>query len=309
MAMTEPHEEAVKEAMPLMQSAEPSALEAMELELLLNALHSRYGYDFRHYCRDSLWRRVKLRLEREGVEHISELIPLVMRDAVLGQRLIMDFSITVTQFFRDPDVFLALRRSVFPLLRTFPFFKIWHAGCATGEEVYSLAILLHEEGLLERALIYGTDINAGAINTATRGVYSTEQLDKALASYRQAGGQGDLDSYFHRRYGRVKAASFLSDRLTFSLHNLVSDGTFGEMQLILCRNVLIYFDQRLKEKTLQLFARSLYHKGFLCLGRQEHLVPGQQPFEAVDKTLRLYQKSDASSLTAPVAAVVAGISG
>jgi chemotaxis protein methyltransferase CheR len=246
-------------------------LEQIELELLLEAIFHRYGYDFRHYARASLKRRVAQRMQRSGVTRVSELIPLILHDKAFFDSFLKDMSVTVTDMFRDPDFFSALRSQVIPVLKTYPFIKIWHAGCATGEEVYSLAILLKEEGLYDRAQIYATDYNNHSLAIAREGIYSLEQIQRYSDNYARAGGRRSFIDYYHAKYGAAKMHESLKTNVTFANHNLASDGVFGEMQMVICRNVLIYFDQQLQNRVLTLLHDSLSPRGFLCLGNKESL--------------------------------------
>lgn len=268
-------------------------LEELEIDLLLEALDQRYGYDFRHYARASLRRRLLGLLDREGLKYVSELIPLALRREGFLDQLVNGVSVTVTEPFREPLTLAALREHVFPWLQSHAFAKIWHAGCASGEEVYSLAILLAEAGMLDRVQIYATDINTAALAIAREGIYPLEIVRAAEDSYRRAGGKGKLSDYYVGQYGRAKFARSLQDRLVFSQHNLVTDAAFGDMQLILCRNVLIYFKRELQDRVLQLFLGSLARRGFLALGLKESLGAlecATGPFETVDADARLFRK-------------------
>ncbi|WP_198649959.1 CheR family methyltransferase [Zobellella maritima] len=246
-------------------------LETIELELLLEAIFRRYGYDFRHYARASLKRRVAQRMQRAGVGRVADLIPLILHDRECFDSFLKDMSVTVTDMFRDPDFFAALRSQVIPVLKTYPFIKIWHAGCATGEEVYSLAILLKEEGLYERTQIYATDYNNHSLAIAREGIYSLKQMQQYSENYIRAGGRGSFSNYYHAKYGAAKMHESLKENVTFANHNLATDGVFGEMQMVICRNVLIYFDQQLQNRVLTLLHDSLSPRGFLCLGNKESL--------------------------------------
>ena len=199
------------------------------------------------------------------------MIPMILRDRELFSRLARDFSIAVTEMFRDPFVYKAVRNKVIPVLRTWPHFKIWHAGCATGEEVYSLAIVLKEEGVYDRATIYATDFNDEALEQAREGIFEIGKLQEATRNYQQAGGKASLAEYYHARYDAAVMDSALKERIVFSGHNLASDSVFGDMHLVFCRNVLIYFNRELQNRALGLFTESLVHGGFLCLGTKEDL--------------------------------------
>jgi chemotaxis protein methyltransferase CheR len=271
---------------------EKQLTEDIELELLLEAIFKRYGYDFRNYTRGSIKRRVTQFIDLNNIKSITDLIRPVLQDKDFGHSLIKCFSINVTEMFRDPFVYQALREHVIPLLRTYPSFKVWHAGCATGEEVYSLAILLKEAGLLERATIFATDINDEALYTAKSGIYPISDIRAVCKSYQQAGGQATFTNYCHAAYDAVTMSSELKKRITFANHNLVQDASFGEMHLILCRNVLIYFNRELKERALKLFYNSLVNGGFFCLGTREEIVQSStsREFDRIDSNSRIFRK-------------------
>lgn len=244
-------------------------IEQIELDLLLEAIYRRYGYDFRQYSQASIKRRVQHHLAKTRSGTISELLSRIMYDEALFQSLFFDISITVTEMFRDPWFFLGLRERVIPFLRTFPFINIWQAGCATGEETYSLAIILKEEGLYERTHIYATDFNDAALERAKTRIYPLGRIKEYTTSYQKSGGKKSLADYYHAQYQSVIMDAALQDNITFANHNLATDSVFGEMHLILCRNVLIYFDRPLQDRALSLFRDSLLYNGFLCLGSKE----------------------------------------
>ena len=271
----------------------PSDCEEVEIDLLLSGIRSRYGYDFAHYSRASLKRRLGRALAQTQLERYSELLDRLFHDANRFDEFLKIMSVTVTEMFRDPDFYRAVRTQVVPVFKTYPFIKIWHAGCATGEEVYSMALLLHEEGFLERTRIYATDFNKHSLDTASNGVYPVQHMEAYAANYRAAGGNGSLSDYYSDGYGLAKFKNFLKEHVTFSYHNLVTDGVFGEMNLICCRNVLIYFDKTLQDQVLRKFADSLRHGGFLCLGNRESLnfTAVKSLFTPLDKAQRIYQKS------------------
>ena len=276
----------------MIESGELAELEALELDLLLRAVQSRYGYDFHDYAKASIIRRVKKHLDEVGAGQISELIPLFQRDSRAFYRFVKSLSVVVTEMFRDPEVFRVLRAEVIPVLKTYPFIKIWHAGCASGQEVYSLAIVLEEEGILDRCQIYATDFNEDALKLARKGIYPAEDIDKYENNYRLGGGQRKAADYWVSRYDSIKINSRLAQRVTFANHNLVTDGVFGEMNLVMCRNVLIYFNEQLQDRALNLINDSLCPRGFLCIGRRESLNFSQvrRQLEDVDNTLRIYRK-------------------
>lgn len=266
--------------------------EKIEIDTLLHGIRSRYGYDFTHYSRASLKRRLERALAQTGLSHYTELLDRLFHDEKCFDEFLKIMSITVTEMFRDPAFYQAVREHVVPVLKTYPFVKIWHAGCATGEEVYSMALLLHEEGFLSRARIYATDFNKHSLDTASNGVYPARHIAAYAVNYREAGGTGDLFDYFSNGYDLAKFKDFLKERITFSYHNLVTDGVFGEMNLICCRNVLIYFDKTLQDQVLLKFAESLRHGGFLCLGNRESLnfTAVRPVFAPVEKKQRIYRK-------------------
>ena len=266
--------------------------EKAEVDKLLQGILSRYGYDFSHYSRASLRRRLDRALTRTGLAHFPELLDRLLQDDKCFDEFLEIMSITVTEMFRDPAFYLAIREQVVPVLKTYPFVKIWHAGCATGEEVYSMALLFHEEGFLDRVRIYATDFNKHSLDTASNGVYPARHMAAYAANYREAGGTGDFFDYYCEGYELAKFKDFLKERITFSYHNLVTDGVFGEMNLICCRNVLIYFDKTLQDQVLSKFAESVRHGGFLCLGNKESLnfSAVKTLFEPVDKKQRIYRK-------------------
>ncbi len=267
-------------------------IEDIELELLLEAIAKRYGYDFRNYSKASMERRVRQAKVKLGCEEISDLTRKLLHDPAFFQRLVSDFSITVTEMFRDPEVYRTLREKVIPYLATYPFIKVWHAGCATGEEVYSLAILLHEEGLLDRATIYATDFNEEALSTARQGIYSIGTIKEYRDNYLKSGGKFSFSEYYHAQYDSVVMAKFLKKNITFARHNLVTDQVFGEMHLILCRNVLIYFDRTLQDRVFKLFDDSLARNTFLCLGSKESLKFSSviDDFIEFDRKQKIYRK-------------------
>jgi chemotaxis protein methyltransferase CheR len=270
----------------------PIDCEEVEIEMLLHGIRTRYGYDFAHYSRASLRRRLERALAQTKLTHFSELLDRLFHDEQCFDEFLKIMSISVTEMFRDPEFYQAIREQVVPLLKTYPFIKIWHAGCATGEEVYSMALLLHEEGFLDRARIYATDFNKHSLDTAANGVYSAKQMAAYAGNYRLAGGKGHFPNYYSDGYELAKFKDFLKERITFSYHNLVTDGVFGEMNIICCRNVLIYFDKTLQDQVLRKFSESLRYGGFLCLGNRESLnfTAIKSSFAAVDKPQRIYQK-------------------
>ena len=271
-----------------------SESEHTEIDLLLKMIYQRYGYDFRSYARASIVRRIRQFRSNSGCASVAKMIPRIIDDEEFASRLIRYFSIAVTEMFRDPLVYRAVREKVVPLLRTWPHCKIWHAGCATGEEVYSLAIVLKEEGIYDRTTIYATDFNIEALDRARAGIYEIGRLQEATRNYQQAGGKRSFSEYYHARYQAAAMDNSLKERVVFSSHNLASDSVFGEMHLIFCRNVLIYFNYDLQNRALGLFTESLVHGGFLCLGTKEDLQFSDfsDRYEPVDKKARIYKKKN-----------------
>lgn len=266
--------------------------EKIEIRLLLDAMHLKYGYDFSGYASDMLRRRIYTNLSRHGLTNISEMIPRILNDSSFFDSLVYDLSITVTEMFRDPEVYLMFREKVVPVLKTYPFINIWHAGCATGQEVYSMAIMLKEEGLYDRTQIYATDINEAALKTARKAIYPAEYISKYTANYQRAGGRKSFADYYHAKYDCAGFDESLKKNITFANHNLVTDAVFAETHLILCRNVFIYFNRQLQNRVLELFKESLCRGGFLCLGSSESLQFSSvdSEFEELTHNGRIYQK-------------------
>jgi chemotaxis protein methyltransferase CheR len=267
------------------------SIENLEIELLLTALKRRYGYDFSQYAKASLKRRLLNAADKMHVNNISDLIPKLLHNQDLLIEFVSTISVTVTEMFRDPDFYIAFREKIIPRLSTYPFIKIWHAGCATGEEVYSMAIVLHEAGLLERTQLYGTDFNDMALKTASDGIYPVDHIKAYTKNYSAFSKAASFSDYYHSKYGSVKMADFLRERIIFSRHNLASDHHFGEMNIVICRNVLIYFDISLQNKALSLFKESLIPYGYLCLGNKENLLHSDfnDSFEVISKEQRIYK--------------------
>ena len=267
-------------------------IEKLEVDLFLESVYRRYGYDFRQYARASARRRIKRILSATNYQHVSELIPRILYDDEFAQSAIYNFSITVTEMFRDPDFFRMVRETVLPYLKTYPFIKVWVAGCATGEEVYSLAILLCEEGLSDRVTIFATDFNETALQRAREGIYPLKEMQQYTANYQHSGGNASFANYYHAEYGSAIVDQSLKANITFANHNLVTDGIFSEVHLIFCRNVLIYFNRDLQERALGILAGSLSHTGFLCLGTKETLDYSgiRSQFRLINPAQRIYQK-------------------
>jgi len=267
-------------------------LEDLELELLLAGIVHRYGYDFRHYAAASLRRRIRVIVEKEGVPSISALQERILREPACMARFITSLSVPVTSMFRDPSFYRALRSEVVPMLRTYPFVRIWHAGCATGEEVYSLAILLVEEDLYDRCRIYATDLSDATLQRAARGIFELSRMRDYTHNYQVFGGKDAFSSYYTADHQRVIFSPRLRKNIVFSQHNLVSDGPFNEFNLILCRNVMIYFDKVLREQVLRLLDSSLCRLGVLGIGRKETLEfsPLVARYGELPSRVRLFRK-------------------
>lgn len=266
----------------------------VDVECLLEALFLRWGYDFRDYSRPSLRRRIARYVADSGFERIADLQHQLIRDAALCQHFVRGLTVNVTDMFRDPPFYKMLREKVIPELRSHPVIKIWHAGCATGEEAYSMAILLQEEGLGDRSVIYATDINSTVLEQARRGIYHEHALDNARQNYREGGGHHELDDYLSTGYERFVMNPGLKKNIVFTSHDLVTDQVFGEMQMVICRNVLIYFRRELQSRVLTLFYQSLDLGGFLGLGSKESLsaFPHPASFKIIDAETRLFQRID-----------------
>ena len=265
----------------------------IEIDLLLQAIYLKYGYDFRNYSRASIKRRILKRLSLSGLDSISAMQQRLLYDAAFFEQLLLDLSINVTEMYRDPSFFRAFRQKVMPCLKELPHIKIWHAGCATGEEVYSIAILLREGNLSNNALIYATDFNEKVLKEANEGIYRVDRTEHSEQNYRKAGGTGSLAQYYTKRFGYVTLKGFLRKNIVFADHNLVTDGSFGEMNVILCRNVLIYFNRKLQNRVVGLFEESLAEKGFLCLGKEETIrfSDYQDCFDQIDIEEKIYRKA------------------
>jgi chemotaxis protein methyltransferase CheR len=251
-------------------AADPET-EAIEVRMLLEAINAKYGYDLRGYTSSSMHRRVMAALSNSGLAHLGELQHRVLTDPAFFATVLDDLTIRVSEMFRDPGFYRALRARVVPLLRTYPLLRIWHGGCATGEEVFSNAILLTEEGLYERTQLYATDLSPVALEQARQGVFTAEHLPAFRDNYAKAGGEGDFARYVSQVYDRIVMKQSLSRNVLFFQHNLVSDHAFAEMHVIFCRNVLIYFGEALRQRVMEKFAQSLCSGGFLCLGSSERL--------------------------------------
>jgi len=272
-------------------------IEDIEVQLFVRAMQLRHGYDFSEYAPASLKRRVQQLVRTHGVASISELNSRLLHEDGFVTRVIEGLSVPVSEMFRDPPVFRALRDKVFPVLASYPEINIWQAGCAHGQEVYSLAILLEEAGLYDRSRIYATDFNDAALAIAADGIYATREARDWSRNYMEAGGSHSLSDYYSARYDFIKLDQRLRRNVTFFNHNLVTDEVFCEAHLILCRNVLIYFSNPLQDRTLGLFRDSLVRGGFLCLGTRENIdfSPAGASFTDVEHALRIYQVGGAGA--------------
>lgn len=242
-----------------------------EVELLLSDLDARYGYDFTAYSKASLHRRIQRIYMLDKFPSFAEFRYRLQTDPSYFRRFVEEITVNVTEMLRDPSFYRTLRTAIIPVLATYPFIRVWHAGCSTGEEVYSMAILLREAGVLHKSLLYGTDINPLVIEKARKGIFPVAQMQKYSENYIQSGGVRDFSSYYTANYHLAKFDSSLTAKTIFSTHNLVSDFSFNEFQLILCRNTLIYFDRELQAKVFRLFDDSLENFGYLGLGSKESL--------------------------------------
>jgi len=262
-------------------------VEALEIGLLTEAIYLAYGYDFRRYCYPSLRRRLARRIEAEGLASVSALQDRVLRDRACMSRLLTDLSVNVSSMFRDPAFHRAFREKVVPLLRTYPFVRIWNAGCANGEETWSIAILLHEAGLYERTRIYATDMNGAALDQARSGIFPSGRMRQFGANYSAAGGTGALSDYYVLAGSRAIFPRSLAENIVFAEHNLVTDRSFNEFHVIVCRNVMIYFDRGLQHRVHDLLHNSL--------GSKESLdsSPHRDHYTPLDDDVRLYRKTGA----------------
>jgi chemotaxis protein methyltransferase CheR len=272
--------------------AEQLELETLELQLLLEAVYRRYGYDFREYALASLRRRVSRRVHAEQLPSVTALTERVLHDPACMTRLLADLSINVTAMFRDPRFYVAFAERVVPQLRTYPFARIWVAGCSTGEEVYSLSILLTEQGLYDRTRIYATDINQAVLEQARQGVYPLDRMQEYTDNYIRAGGQRAFSEYYVAAYDGALFDRSLGENVVWAQHNLAQDASFNEFNVILCRNVLIYFDRTLQNRVHRLFYESLVRFGTLCLGNKESLrfSAYESCYDEVDAEAKLYRR-------------------
>jgi chemotaxis protein methyltransferase CheR len=283
---------ATSEAREVTQARGDDDVERLEIELLLEAVQRRYGFDFREYALASLRRRLWRRIHAEGLESVSGLQERVLHDPGCMERLLLDLSINVTSMFRDPSFYAAFRDKAVPLLHTYPFTRVWVAGCSTGEEVYSLAILLAETGLYERSRIYATDINEAVLERARRGVFALDKMQEYTHNYIRSGGTRAFSEYYSAAYDGAQFDRSLIDNVVFAQHNLASDGSFNEFNVVLCRNVMIYFDRPLQDRVHDLFYDSLAMFGVLALGHKESIkfTRNAGSYEELDAAEKLYRK-------------------
>lgn len=271
----------------------PTAVEDIEIRLLLEGIQQIYGYDFREYASSSIKRRLTHWLAESEFDTFSSAQSQLLRDRGLFEDLLRGITVNVTEMFRDPAFFKAVREQVVPFLKTYPFVKIWHAGCATGEEAYSMAILLNEEGMEGRYRMYATDINETVLHNAEEGVIPLAEMQRFTRNYQKSGGTASFANYYTARYDRAVLSPSLKKDIVFAPHNLATDAAFGEMNMVLCRNVMIYFKHSLKERCLELFDSSLPAGGFLCLGLKETLERKtiNATYEELAPHMRIYRKS------------------
>jgi chemotaxis protein methyltransferase CheR len=264
----------------------------IELRLLIDAIYLKYHYDFRGYAMASLKRRMGSAMTRFGCRSLSQLQDRLLHEPSLFPALLDYLTVQVSEMFRDPSYYKALREEVVPLLRTYPSLKVWVAGCSAGEEAYSMAILLREEGLLERTLIYATDINTDALKKAQTGVYPLEQIALYTQNHQKSGGRSSLSLHYTAAYGRAVFDKSLRRQIVFSDHSLATDSVFAEVHLVSCRNVLIYFDRRLQDRAIGLFSEALCRKGFLGLGSKETMrfSAHREAFDEFVPNERIYQR-------------------
>ncbi len=269
------------------------SLESTELKTMLEALRFAYGYDFTEYAEASVKRRINHFMNLHNINEVEHLQKILLHNEKFFEAFIQQVSVTVTEMFRDPLFYLSLRENVVKRLATYPFIKIWLAGCATGEEAYSVAILLHEEGILNRSVIYATDINQQSLQTAKEGIYPLSKMKNYTVNYQKAGGKVSFSKYYKAKYDSVLFDKSLKQNLVFASHNLAVDRSFSEFQLVICRNVLIYFNQQLQNKVLNLFHESLCTFGMLGLGSKESLLSSDKRacFDVIDKREKIFIKT------------------
>ncbi|HEY7160334.1 MAG TPA: protein-glutamate O-methyltransferase CheR [Acidobacteriota bacterium] len=266
-------------------------LQDIELKLLLEAIFQAHGFDFRDYALSSLRRRILSFMHEEGYPSAASLQHKVIHDPTVMKKLLMALSVNVTSMFRDPEFYLAFREQILPFLRTYPFVRIWSAGCCTGEEVYSLAILLHEEGLLDRCRVYATDLNNEVIASARQGVFPLNDMKQNSKNYFESGGKNAFSNYYVACYDFAKFDASLMRNVVFAQHNLATDSSFNEFNVIFCRNVLIYFNRDLQNRVHSTLRESLCNFGFLCLGSREmiNFTPYENDYRQLNEQ-KIYQR-------------------
>jgi len=266
--------------------------EDIEVELFIQGMFFKYGYDFRDYSRAHMKRRIKNRLVLSDFDNISQMQHRMLTDELYFKSLLPGFSINVTNMFRDPEFFAYIRNEIIPILKTYPKVKIWHAGCSTGEEVYSMAIMLIEEGIYDRCTIYATDFNESILKVASQGIFGLDKVKEYTTNYINSKGKKDFFDYYTEKGSVAIMNQSLKKNIIFSQHNLVIDQVFGEMQIIICRNVFIYFNNQLQEKVTHLFYQSLCRGGILCLGSEETIksLKARDEFEVYEEKQKIYRK-------------------
>jgi chemotaxis protein methyltransferase CheR len=267
-------------------------IETIEIQLLLEAMVQRYGYDFRDYAMASLKRRIQVAMQEEGVKSISRYQDGILHNPDVMSRFLNIVSVGVTALFRDPTFYKVFRQKIAPTLHDLPLIRVWHSGCSSGEEVYSMTIVLYEEGLLNKTLIYATDINQRMLNQAKEGVFSIKNMKDNTANYHKSGGKSDFSEYYTAKHDRVILRPSLSKNIIWAQHNLVSDSFFNEFNIVLCRNVMIYFNRKLQDRTHQLLYNSLTMGGFLVLGHGESLTfsPYENCYKVIDTQEKIYRR-------------------
>lgn len=268
-------------------------LDDLDVDLFLEAIHKKYGYNFKDYSRSSIKRRLSDFVSNSGHSTLADCIAPALKDRNFFYYMLSYILVSVTELFRDPNFFREFSDKVVPMLKTYPYIKIWHAGCASGEEVYSMAILMEELGLSERVLLYATDINEESLKSAREGIFRVSDIESSSQKYIASGGKFSLSEYYVEKYGYVKFHDRLKRNMIFSTHNLESDGIFGDMNVILCRNVFIYFNKALQNKVLSVFLNSLIPRGFLCLGSKESMefLDERHGFETFSKKENIFRKT------------------
>ncbi|BAZ39177.1 MCP methyltransferase, CheR-type [Calothrix sp. NIES-4101] len=266
--------------------------EDIEVQSLIEEIYTFWGHDFRNYAPSSLKRRIQSFIYAEGLSSISQLQKNILSDRLYFNKFLLGLTVNVTSMFRDPNFYLAFRNEVIPILRTYPFIRIWHAGCSSGEEVYSMAILLTEEGLYQRCRIYATDLNEQVLQTARRGIFSLKLMQNYTRLYIQAGGKKSFSEYYTAAYDHAIFSPYLRENIIFAQHNLAIDNSFNEFHVIICRNVLIYFNQTLQSRVHELFYHSLCSFGILGLGKQESIsfTPHEHEYKELVKREKLYRR-------------------